>query len=175
MTVGLPGAGIGGLFYLLAALLMPLRELAHTVRGRSSASRWTLVAWQFAYAGGIAAGTWVTGWLIVAGATRLATRAGGSGVATGAPTRVLDLLRPAQGVATLLMLAAILAIVAIVGRVVARPVAGVSADAPPLVPTRPEGARPLALTPRPRHSLTPSASHPAWRRRTGQHIRRRPG
>ena len=27
MTAGMPGTGIGGLFYLLSALLMPLREL----------------------------------------------------------------------------------------------------------------------------------------------------
>jgi hypothetical protein len=33
MTVGIPGAGIGGLFYLLSALAMPLRELARAAGG----------------------------------------------------------------------------------------------------------------------------------------------
>lgn len=36
MTVGLPGAGIGGLFYILSALVMPLRELVRLARPRAA-------------------------------------------------------------------------------------------------------------------------------------------
>ena len=50
MTAGLPGVGIGGLFYLISALLMPFVELVRTVRGRSSLARWAVVARQFAMA-----------------------------------------------------------------------------------------------------------------------------
>jgi uncharacterized membrane protein len=46
MLVGIPGAGIGGLFYLFAALLMPFIELVQTARGRSSKTRWHEVALQ---------------------------------------------------------------------------------------------------------------------------------
>jgi hypothetical protein len=40
MTVGLPGTGIGGIFYILLALLLPIREVWLTITGRSSPARW---------------------------------------------------------------------------------------------------------------------------------------
>lgn len=46
MTAGLPGTGLGGLLYVVLALLMPLRELYLTARGRSSRERWRVVARQ---------------------------------------------------------------------------------------------------------------------------------
>ncbi len=64
MTVGLPGTGIGGMFYLLSALAMPLREARRRMRGGAAAGRWRVVAAQTAIAGGIIAAMWVTGWLL---------------------------------------------------------------------------------------------------------------
>jgi tetratricopeptide (TPR) repeat protein len=71
MTVGLPGAGVGGIFYLLSALLMPVNAIIRQVMNRGSASpdpnhstRWGLVWRQFATAVGIIAGLWITGWLL---------------------------------------------------------------------------------------------------------------
>lgn len=64
MTAGLPGTGIGCLFYLMSALCMPFIELYMTCRGRSSKQRWKLVATQFCFALGIAGGFWVTGWFL---------------------------------------------------------------------------------------------------------------
>lgn len=61
MTAGLPGTGIGGVFYLLSALLMPLVELVKTLRGQSSWPRWVLVIRQLAMASGIIAGMWMLG------------------------------------------------------------------------------------------------------------------
>jgi len=61
MTAGLPGTGIGGVFYLLSALLMPFVELVKTLRGQSSWPRWVLVIRQFAMASGIVAGMWMLG------------------------------------------------------------------------------------------------------------------
>jgi len=46
MTAGLPGTGLGGLLYVLLALLMPVRELYLTARGRSSRERWSVVGRQ---------------------------------------------------------------------------------------------------------------------------------
>lgn len=46
MTVGIPGTGIGGLFYLALAFLMPLRELVEVARGRSTVARWRFIASQ---------------------------------------------------------------------------------------------------------------------------------
>jgi hypothetical protein len=43
MGAGIPGTGMATLFYLVSAVLMPLRELVLTVQGRSSWARWRLV------------------------------------------------------------------------------------------------------------------------------------
>ena len=64
MTAGLPGTGIGGVFYLLSALLMPLFELVNTLRGQSSWGRWAMVFRQLAMAFGIIAGMWMLGILL---------------------------------------------------------------------------------------------------------------
>jgi hypothetical protein len=64
MTVGLPGTGIGGFFYLISALVMPAHELIFLIRGRSSLARWKIVGRQTAIAMGIIAGIWGMGWLI---------------------------------------------------------------------------------------------------------------
>jgi hypothetical protein len=52
MSPGLPGIGIGGLFYILIALWMPIRELVRP-RHRDRPGQWRLVATQFAIAVGI--------------------------------------------------------------------------------------------------------------------------
>lgn len=52
MTPGLPGTGIGGLFYICSALLMPLCELRRRLRGNLP-RRGALVATQFSIALGV--------------------------------------------------------------------------------------------------------------------------
>jgi len=64
MIAGLPGTGIGGIFYLMSAFLMPVREMGRVVRGRSSLRRWRLIVEQMSLAGGVIAGFWMTGWLL---------------------------------------------------------------------------------------------------------------
>lgn len=54
MIVGVPGTGIGGLFYLLSALALPLRRVV----------RWRVALAQGVMAGGILAGMWATGLLL---------------------------------------------------------------------------------------------------------------
>jgi hypothetical protein len=54
-NAGLPGTGLGGLFYVLLALCMPIVELHATWQGRSSAARWRQVGVQFALACAIVA------------------------------------------------------------------------------------------------------------------------
>lgn len=49
-SAGLPGTGIGGLFYILLALTMPFFEFYQTIHGRGSLERWKLVLRQFAIA-----------------------------------------------------------------------------------------------------------------------------
>ena len=50
MSAGLPGIGLGGLFFILSALAAPLVELARAARGQSSVARWLHLGRQFALA-----------------------------------------------------------------------------------------------------------------------------
>jgi len=54
MNPGLPGTGIGGLFYTVCALWMPVCEIWRWLRGDAT-SHWPLVARQFAIAVGVIA------------------------------------------------------------------------------------------------------------------------
>jgi hypothetical protein len=64
MTAGLPGAGIGGLFYFCLVFLMPFRELYLTIRGRSSIARWKVVAFQVSLVAGIFTALWAEAWAL---------------------------------------------------------------------------------------------------------------
>ena len=48
MTVGLPGTGIGGLFYLLSSFAMPFAAAIRTFRDRRSQPKWRVALSQFA-------------------------------------------------------------------------------------------------------------------------------
>jgi hypothetical protein len=50
MFAGLPGIGVGTLFYVLTGLIMPLVELTRLARGDFNAARWRLVLTQFCFA-----------------------------------------------------------------------------------------------------------------------------
>src|SRR5574339_171244 len=50
MFAGLPGIGVGTLFYVLMAFWMPFRELPRVIRGTSSVAHWKLIARQLFYA-----------------------------------------------------------------------------------------------------------------------------
>lgn len=65
MSVGIPGTGIGGLFYLISGFLMPVRELVLAWRGgpaRAGIRR--LVVRQTLMVLGILAGIWTAGWML---------------------------------------------------------------------------------------------------------------
>ena len=53
MFAGLPGIGVGTLFYVLAAFWMPLREIPRVMRGSSSVAAWRLIMLQLVHATGI--------------------------------------------------------------------------------------------------------------------------
>jgi hypothetical protein len=46
MFAGLPGIGVGTLFYVLLAFAMPFTELIRLARGQSSVARWVRIALQ---------------------------------------------------------------------------------------------------------------------------------
>ncbi len=53
MFAGLPGIGVGTLFYVLMAFWMPLWEIPRVIRRTSSLARWRLITQQLLYASGI--------------------------------------------------------------------------------------------------------------------------
>ena len=64
MNVGLPGTGIGGLFYMISVLVMFGYEVVQTTRGRSSGARWRIVGAEMAILAGIFAAIFAVGWLL---------------------------------------------------------------------------------------------------------------
>lgn len=61
MTAGLPGSGIGGLFYLISALAMPVVELWRAARGRANPDRQRVALRQSVMAAAIIGVVWLTG------------------------------------------------------------------------------------------------------------------
>jgi hypothetical protein len=50
VSAGLPGLGLGGLFFIISALLAPFGQLWRSLRGRGRAGEWRVVGRQFAQA-----------------------------------------------------------------------------------------------------------------------------
>jgi hypothetical protein len=82
MIAGLPGTGVGGVFYLMSVFLMPVREMGRVVRGRSSLRRWRVIFGQMGIASGVLAGFWITGWILtlLIPAKMLASKGSGHGM-----------------------------------------------------------------------------------------------
>jgi len=64
MTAGLPGTGIGGLFFILSAFFMIVVELQRTIRGKSSLARWRMVGRHAGVAAAMVAAVTATIWLV---------------------------------------------------------------------------------------------------------------
>ncbi len=109
MTVGIPGTGLGGLFYFLLVAFMPFRELYLTARRRSSFARWRSVGFHLLVLAGMLGVLWAEAWLLERALDVF--RLGGSGGAH--PAREM-LLKTGQlaAIASLAVLGALLAAVA---------------------------------------------------------------
>ena len=103
MTVGLPGAGIGGLFYLASTLMLPARSLLRRVRGRPDHAPWRRHMHSVLIAVGIIAGLWLAGWLLgLVVPDELLVRSGRSGIDAARSMRsVIPMATFAVAVATL--------------------------------------------------------------------------
>lgn len=64
MVAGIPGTTIGGLYYILLAFLMPVKEAYLSWNGQSSFKRWMHVTLQVINAAGIMASIYATGMLL---------------------------------------------------------------------------------------------------------------
>lgn len=112
MTAGLPGVGIGGIFYLASAILMPARSLVAMLTGRADEARWPVALRQASLAAGILGAIWATGWalgLVIAMLAPAATQVTGGG--TMVPAHVQSVVRTSALVLSFGTLAAVLALV----------------------------------------------------------------
>jgi len=64
MVAGLPGTGIGGIFYFILAAMMPVREFLRTLQGKTSLKRWSVVSLQVLFVVGIFVSMWGEVWLL---------------------------------------------------------------------------------------------------------------
>ena len=64
MIAGLPGTGIGGLLYLIIAIIMPFKELYRKLRNKSSHIHGRAIRKHMLLTVGVIASMWVMGWLI---------------------------------------------------------------------------------------------------------------
>jgi hypothetical protein len=107
MNAGLPGTGIGGLFYIASALWMPAHRAltGHTHEGRD----WRRVLAQAGIAGGVLASLFMTGWLLgLMIAPEAAGAAGAAGAGTSAVRSAHNLVRLVAVIGTAGLLAAVL-------------------------------------------------------------------
>lgn len=105
MTAGVPGTGLGGLFYILAALFLPVRGAIQKLRGHHVS--WSIIARLTGLAVGVFIGIWATGWLLgwlLAPATETFNTATGMTAEMRATSRnILRWATVAAGFATLFM------------------------------------------------------------------------
>jgi len=109
MNIGLPGTGIGGLFYLLLASLMPAHALWTTACKRAGPSGWRTATRPSAIASMIVFALWVESWgLHKALACRVAREWLRSGAAQNAYAHVASGQASIVAVASAATLAAVL-------------------------------------------------------------------
>ena len=119
MNAGLPGTGLGGIFYILGALWMPIDAIYGRVRGRRTVS-WPAILRQTGIAVGVIGALWLTGWalgwVITLGAAPAATAVGAA-----APMAVNSVIRWAGVVGTVGVLGLVMALVQVLRLTVSRP------------------------------------------------------
>ncbi len=104
--VGVPGTGLGGVFYALLVIWMVVRETWLTLRGGGDLKRWRRIAWLGMLLAAIILALTAEGWLLQLGLRALPTvqeRAGG----IDGRSAMLALV-PALAVAPFVILAAII-------------------------------------------------------------------
>lgn len=126
MSPGLPGTGIGGMFYFLMAVLLPLREVGHWLSGKVRKPRWGFIAVTLGLVTAIIASIWGETALINAALMRLQEifhcdfhleSAGLGRFFTGRQARIMGTL---AAVASLFTLAVVYVAVRVIGYFCAR-------------------------------------------------------
>jgi hypothetical protein len=123
MFAGLPGIGVGTLFYVLMALWMPVREIPRVINGTSSVSQWRLIARQLLYAFGIVATVMFAERMLmwILGQTKVAPFSPAAFVHGELGARAGDSILAAPIAASILLLAGVLLSVEVLRLIVKRP------------------------------------------------------
>ena len=104
MAAGLPGAGIGGLFYLASTIALPLRSIWRRLAGLPDTVTTRELLLQLGIASGIIGGIWGAGWilaLVIPAGTIGSAAAGPGAAALGAQHSVVRAATIAAGFVTL--------------------------------------------------------------------------
>jgi hypothetical protein len=119
MTAGVPGTGLGGLFYILAALFLPFRGLVRTLRRQRV--NWSETIKLTALALAVFLGIWLTGLFlgVILGPTAMTLEAA-AGMSMEMRARTENILRWAAVAAGFVTLAFVLLAVQIARLVVRR-------------------------------------------------------
>lgn len=115
MSVGLPGTGVGGLFYLVSALCMPFREAYRAATGQSTRRSRGVVLRQSLIALGVLGGIWLAGWLIGLVLSQVPQVAAAINAVPGLTGRSGNILKTATFFLAFATLAAVLGAVEILG------------------------------------------------------------
>ena len=118
MNAGLPGTGLGGIFYILGALWMPVDAIYGRIRGRRTVS-WPVILRQTGIAVGVIVALWLTGWAL--GWVITLGAAPATPVGASAPMAVNSVIRWAGVVGTLGVLGLVMALVQVLRLTVSRP------------------------------------------------------
>jgi hypothetical protein len=119
-SAGLPGTGIGGLFYLVAALFAPFRYVWRRATGKPEPGTAREIFEVAAIALGVMGGIWVAGWLLGVVASYSGALNGLSPrTLLGASTHASNIVRVASvmaGVATLVLVLAAVELARMISR-----------------------------------------------------------
>ena len=124
MNAGLPGTGLGGVFYVVGAICMPFHALYNQARGRRTAP-WGVILQQAGIAVGVIAALWLTGWALgyliaLRPVPMSAELAGGPTM----PRAVSSVIHWASVLGTIGVLALLMAFVQLLRLTVRRPIPG---------------------------------------------------
>lgn len=121
---GLPGTGLGGLFYVLLVMWMAARECLHLARGTSTASRRAKIAFLGGLSATIVAALWLEALALQALLGPLPRLEQLAAKPHAAHAVAVDALTPALAAAPFLVLAVLIAAIHL-ARLLLRPAAGV--------------------------------------------------
>jgi hypothetical protein len=133
MFAGLPGIGVGTLFYILMAFWMPVRELPRVIQGTSSVATWKMILRQLFYAAGIIVTVMFAEQVMlwVLGDTQIKPLSPATWVHGELGARASGSILAAPVMASVLLLAAVLVTVEILRLVAQRPKALAAVNAEP--------------------------------------------